>query len=115
MALSQATQQPQYDVRHYDLSLRPDFQNKTLAVTARVKISNPTIEIGVETAEGMHVERIMLDRPRVTVELETVQRPTGFVLDPRGWLLLNETRTRRATGSDAEYRMGEREEHDDRP
>ncbi len=45
------------------------------------------LEIGIETAEGMRVETIGLDGPRVDARFRSPAAPRRVVLDPNGWIL----------------------------
>jgi hypothetical protein len=77
-----------YDIRHYDLDIRPDFTTKRLHLTARISIDNPgrakTFEFGLSdryetvkvTADGGPAE-VHRDKGSVTV---TVAQPRAKTL-----------------------------------
>jgi hypothetical protein len=45
------------------------------------------LEIGVETASGLQVERVALSEPRHAFSFRTASEPRRVLLDPRRWLL----------------------------
>lgn len=49
------------------------------------------LEIGIETSEGMRVEKVDLNDMKTTVVFQSDRRPEKIVLDPKGWILMKKT------------------------
>jgi hypothetical protein len=60
-----------------------------VAVTVRQtgQLYHLPLEIGIETASGMRLERVRLDDSTATFRFHAATAPTRVLLDPRGWLL----------------------------
>ncbi len=72
---------------HADMA--PDSGGYRVAVAVRqtgVPYHLP-LEIGVESAAGLKVERVQLDMPTATFRLWSAAKPTRVLVDPHRWLL----------------------------
>jgi len=47
------------------------------------------LEIGIESAHGFRIEKVMLNELRTMFTFESKEKPTRILLDPKGWLLMN--------------------------
>ncbi len=47
------------------------------------------LEIGIESREGMRIERVDMSEQRMKFTFASREQPTRILLDPKGWVLMN--------------------------
>jgi hypothetical protein len=76
---------------HADIT--PDSGGYRVAVSLRQTgvLYHLPLEIGIESAQGMRVERVQLDEPARDFRFWSASEPTRVLIDPRRWLLAKVT------------------------
>lgn len=46
------------------------------------------VEIGIETAKGMHIEKIHLKERQMTFSFQSKEKPQRILLDPNDWIIM---------------------------
>jgi len=75
----------------YEVAERGDSCATSVALEQSGPARTVPLDIGLETPDGMQVERVVLEETRATRVFLTRARPSRVVLDPHGWLPARKT------------------------